>query len=148
MTWLNHAATGAFVAIAIKNPAIALPVALASHFLTDIIPHWDFKYKGGLKQMQAGRLLDLNLAFIFLIIVAAIKLKSAGLVIGCGLLAILPDAIYLPYFLSGKQNKKYSYRVLNTFKDFSHNIQKSETRWGLLVEVGWLILMSILIFEV
>src|SRR5437868_4335098 len=100
MTWLNHAATGALIAVVIKNPAVALPAAFLSHFVIDILPHWDFKFKGGPREMQAGRLIDINLALIFLIIIIAVYHGPAGLILAGGLLAILPDAIFLPYFMT------------------------------------------------
>jgi hypothetical protein len=148
MTWLNHAATGALIAVAANKPAIALPATLLSHFVIDMLPHWDFKYKGGLKQMQAGRLLDLNLAMLFLVVIMLVIHKSPGLILACGLLAILPDAIFLPYFVTGKTNDKYKLDILNKFRDFSLAIQKMETHWGLFVEIGWFLLMTLLIFEV
>ena len=40
MTATNHALTGTAVALTISNPFIALPVALASHFICDAIPHF------------------------------------------------------------------------------------------------------------
>jgi hypothetical protein len=146
MTWLNHAATGAAIATAIDRPIVALPAAFLSHFVIDVIPHWDFKFKGNLREMQAGRLIDINLALIFLIIVIAIYHGPAGLILASGLIAILPDAIFLPYFTTGKITYKFKSRVLKSFNDFSLAIQKSETRGGIFVELGWFILMNLLIF--
>lgn len=40
MTGLNHAVTGALVAAAARRPEIALPVAFASHYILDAIPHF------------------------------------------------------------------------------------------------------------
>ena len=40
MTASNHAATGALVAVAVSQPYIAVPLALAAHFAMDGIPHF------------------------------------------------------------------------------------------------------------
>jgi hypothetical protein len=37
----SHALIGASLAKLIPNPYLGLPLSLISHFLTDLIPHWD-----------------------------------------------------------------------------------------------------------
>lgn len=44
MTSASHALIGATVAYTIPNPSLGLPLAFFSHFIADIIPHWDFAY--------------------------------------------------------------------------------------------------------
>ncbi|MFZ2199576.1 MAG: hypothetical protein WAV40_02220 [Microgenomates group bacterium] len=41
MLSISHAATGAFIAVKIGNPWLAIPLILLSHYLEDAIPHWD-----------------------------------------------------------------------------------------------------------
>lgn len=41
MTATYHAAVGATLAAAISNPIVGIPVALLSHIVCDLIPHWD-----------------------------------------------------------------------------------------------------------
>jgi len=41
MLSISHAATGAFIAVKIGNPALAIPLILLSHYLEDAVPHWD-----------------------------------------------------------------------------------------------------------
>jgi len=41
MLELPHTIIGAAIATRIGNPALALPLALASHILLDLIPHWN-----------------------------------------------------------------------------------------------------------
>ena len=41
MLELPHAAIGLAIASKIPNPFIAIPLALASHFVVDLIPHWN-----------------------------------------------------------------------------------------------------------
>lgn len=44
MTATGHAIIGTVIAAKIGNPALAVPLALASHFLADALPHWDTGY--------------------------------------------------------------------------------------------------------
>lgn len=41
MLSISHAATGAFIAVKIGNPLLAIPLILLSHYLEDAVPHWD-----------------------------------------------------------------------------------------------------------
>jgi hypothetical protein len=40
MTGLNHTLVGAAVALTFKNPILIAPIALASHFVCDALPHF------------------------------------------------------------------------------------------------------------
>ena len=44
MTATGHALIGTVIAAKIGNPALAVPIALASHFAADALPHWDTGY--------------------------------------------------------------------------------------------------------
>lgn len=41
MTATAHSLVGAVIAAKIGNPALAIPIAFASNFLLDVVPHWD-----------------------------------------------------------------------------------------------------------
>ncbi|MCA9369772.1 MAG: hypothetical protein H6774_02935 [Pseudomonadales bacterium] len=41
MLSIAHATTGAFMAHLLPNPALYVPLTLASHYFQDWIPHWD-----------------------------------------------------------------------------------------------------------
>lgn len=41
MLSISHAVTGAFIAVNIGNPYLAIPLILLSHYLEDAVPHWD-----------------------------------------------------------------------------------------------------------
>ncbi|HEY5601102.1 MAG TPA: hypothetical protein VIK81_03355 [Patescibacteria group bacterium] len=42
MTATAHALIGASIAVKIANPLIGIPLAIVSHILADMVPHWDF----------------------------------------------------------------------------------------------------------
>lgn len=149
MTGLNHAATGALVAAAIDKPVIALPAALLSHFAIDILPHWNYKVPGGLRGRQATMLLDLILSVWLLLALALTVNAQPWLIVAGGLVAILPDTMWLRFFISGRPsihgNPK---KTFNRLRQFHSWIQWSESARGLIVEIIWFPLMLWLIFQV
>ena len=61
MTATAHALIGASLAVKITNPYIGLPLAIASHFVADMIPHWDAgtnHKKKSLMRLRAEAALD------------------------------------------------------------------------------------------
>ncbi len=51
MTATGHAVIGTVIAAKIGNPALAIPLAIASHVVADMIPHWDT----GVGRKEKGR---------------------------------------------------------------------------------------------
>src|SRR3990167_11027957 len=41
MTATAHALIGASLAAKIVNPVLGIPIAILSHFIADLVPHWD-----------------------------------------------------------------------------------------------------------
>jgi len=41
MTATAHALIGASIAVKVVNPILGIPLAIISHFVADLIPHWD-----------------------------------------------------------------------------------------------------------
>lgn len=142
MVGLNHALTGALVAVAIDEPLVSLPVALLSHFLIDALPHWNYQIKGNrkLRPMVIG--IDLVLSTVGIAALALVLDVSAWLFFLGGLLAILPDLMWLPYIINGKPVPRDNMSLLHIIRRFHFRIQWSESYKGALVEVAWLLLMS------
>lgn len=53
MTATGHAIIGTVIAAKIGNPALAIPIAVASHVAADYFPHWDTATNRHLKSIQA-----------------------------------------------------------------------------------------------
>lgn len=49
MTATGHAIIGTIIAIKVGDPRLAIPVALTSHILADLVPHWDTATNAKLK---------------------------------------------------------------------------------------------------
>jgi hypothetical protein len=149
MTGLSHAVTGALVVAAINKPVLALPAALASHFLVDAIPHWNYEIKPHIARRIVVMLADLTLSLTLLLVLAVTVDANPYLVIAGGLLGILPDTMWLRFFITGRPsihgNPK---RLINRVRQFHHWIQWSETAKGFFVELIWFPLMLWLIYQV
>lgn len=152
MTGLNHAATGALVAVAIHNPAIGLPAAFLSHFLTDMLPHWDY-YRLTSKQSKrwTNGAVDFCLSLVLLVILVLTLNAPAWLIFAGGLLGILPDAMWIPYLIWRRPSIQGNTKsILNRIRRFHIHIQWFETTKivGLYSEIIWFVLMIIFIYKV
>lgn len=135
MTGLNHAATGALVAVAVKQPALALPLALLSHFAIDAIPHWKYGVRGKLRKIIMRT--DLVLSLALLVILALVLTTPGWLIIACGLLCMAPDAMWLPELLQGKPPVIHKSTMIGYMRRFHRTVQWQEFNNGLYVEAIW-----------
>jgi len=139
MTGLNHAVTGAVLAVAIHNPVIAAPAAFLSHFATDMIPHWHYRYKSSSPLGLSMRITDFLASLLMLGFFA--NKYSSFLIFICGLLAISPDFMWWNFFLHGKPDPRDGKNLLHILRRMHIKIQWSESGWGIIVELIWFILM-------
>ena len=104
MLELPHALVGAAIATAIPDPRISLPLAFASHFITEYIPHWNphlFTELKTLGRVSRSSLIIVTIdASLALILGTWIALRSPAplvVLLAC-FLAVLPDIMEIPYF--------------------------------------------------
>src|SRR3990172_2562376 len=110
-----HIAVGAAIATKIPNPLIAIPLAFCSHFILEMIPHWNPHLNTEIKKQ--GKLSDktLKIIIIDLIFSTVISLgfaynalpntNHAVTILLASFASILPDLIEGPYFLFGIRSK-------------------------------------------
>ena len=102
MTATGHALIGTVIAAKIGNPALAIPIAIASHYLCDALPHWDTGYAREHKPKQRfvlESMADVMLGFILsaaliFFVFPGTNYLYAFLII---LMAQLPDWTNVPY---------------------------------------------------
>lgn len=100
MLELPHAMVGAAIAKLVPIPAVALPLALASHFITDYVPHWNphtdthGRFSGNSVTIIA---ID-SLAAVVAGVILAFNSSHFWLILSACLLAVLPDVIEIPHF--------------------------------------------------
>ena len=133
-----HVIVGAAIAAKVVNPAVAIPLAFTSHFLLDMVPHWnphiltELKRDGKIsKKSKAVISGDVVLALIVGTAIAATALPNTTLFITIMLssfAAVLPDLIEAPYFFT-----KYRSKFLESWLKFQKSIQVDADNWSGLV---------------
>ncbi len=130
MLELPHVAVGAAIATKIPNPLLAIPLAFASHFVLDKIPHWNpHIYKETKKFGQLTKkstkiiILDSSLALILGLLIASLALPSlnrAMVIIAASFASVLPDFIEAPYFFLNMRGNEF----LKKWITFHRSLQK------------------------
>lgn len=142
MTIINHAAVGAGIALIIKQPLLALPLAFLSHFALDALPHFgivgDKTYE---KIFKFKRTYFMVLVDVFgSIALTAILWGQPWYVFAAAVLAVSPDLMWVyRYFGFERFGKNPPKPGLVT--RFHQNIQWGERLWGAYLEVPITILL-------
>jgi len=110
-----HVVVGAAIASKIANPAIALPLALASHFLLDKVPHWNPHINT--EKKKYGRITKSTNNFVFLDVATSLILGFAiafkaypdinhfTWILVASFVAIVPDLAEVPYYYLNSKSK-------------------------------------------
>ena len=147
MTATNHAFTGAVVVLAVKQPALAVPLAVLSHFVLDAIPHFgihedDVIKRNGHWLFKSVVAVDVTLVLIGLVAIPWLLHAHVNpwLVLIGMLLALAPDAVWIYRFFYEVRTKLAMPH--GWFARFHQRIQWSEKPWGIFVEIVWLMVMT------
>lgn len=143
MTATNHAITGALIAVVIKNPYLALPLALASHFALDVIPHGEPR---DFRRLIAKAIIfgDCLIAGVVSVILS-LTLNSAvspWLIFGCMSLAVVPDLIWGIRYIRIKDLDKTFTEPMSKFSKMHINIQGRQFIKGFYIETIWLMAVT------
>lgn len=102
MTATGHAIIGTVIAAKVGNPALAIPLAFASHFLADALPHWDTGYHRGNKTrnkffIESG--IDVFVGFLASFVLLQLFFPATNLFYAFFMILIaqLPDWLTAPY---------------------------------------------------
>jgi hypothetical protein len=127
-----HVFIGAAIATKFPNPLIAIPLAFASHFILEMVPHWNphlnsetEKFGHITKKSTLIVIADSTLALACGSFIAYQALPDTGhaitILLAC-LASILPDLIEAPYFFLKIKNK-----LIEKWISFQKSIQ-SDTK--------------------
>ena len=104
-----HVVVGTAIAIKVGNPALALPLALASHFVLDRVPHWNphtyteaVKYGHPKKSTILLTIIDIGTAFALGLWIASQFLpdyRMSFLILLSAFASVVPDIAKYPFFL-------------------------------------------------
>jgi hypothetical protein len=110
-----HVIVGAAIASKIVHPALAIPLALGSHFILETIPHWNphlntetEKYGKPTKQTTILVIADATAALLIGSYVAYRALPNSTLALTifiASFASILPDLAEAPYFFLGVRSQ-------------------------------------------
>jgi hypothetical protein len=109
-----HVVVGAAIAFKVVNPALALPLALGSHFVLDKIPHWNphtytetKKFGKPAKNTTIIATVDSFLALgtgLFIAAQALPQVNHAIIILAACFLSVLPDISKAPYYYLKNRN--------------------------------------------
>lgn len=110
-----HVIVGAAIATKVVNPALALPLAFASHFVLEKVPHWNphlntetEKYGKPTAKSTKVVIADVAASFAAGLFIASRALPNtghAGTILAACFVAALPDIVEGPYFFLGLRSK-------------------------------------------
>lgn len=133
-----HVLVGAAIATAIPDPRISLPLALASHFITDYFPHWnphlntELKTQGQISlRSKVIIMLDAGLALIVGTYLATRSGHFIIVMLAC-FLAVAPDVAEIPYYFLGLKDIPWIKKLIHYQRAHQWNVKPV---WGILSQV-------------
>ncbi len=147
-----HVAVGALIAAKIPNPFIAIPLAFASHFILDKVPHWNphlnkemrengYPTKKSTTIVVADAAIALGIGIFFAFRAAPDYSHSLTILLAC-FASVLPDVIEAPYFFLKTKGK-----IVTKWISLHRTLQNDATPfWGLLTQAATVLAASWLIF--
>lgn len=147
MTGSNHLVAGALIAATVTQPMVAIPLAFMSHFFMDAMPHYgDTNERSWLsRNFKYILALDAVIGLSFLIAVMVLQPLNWGLIVACAIIAVLPDALWVPYFLA---DIKHEYKQPTKVARFLKWIQWGERPWGIYLELILLIYLLAVFWQI
>lgn len=140
MTITNHVLAGSIIGLTVANPVLAVFLALASHFIMDILPHFGYAGRGGYTEVLRHRLsyiVAVCTAITTVLVVILLAANGKWFALLTGLVAASPDAIgiynWLAYEKYGRQAKGLL-RLVHV--RFHRAIQWCERPWGVIIEAA------------
>ena len=145
MTATGHAIIGTVIAAKVANPALAIPIAIASHFLADLFPHWDTGYHRDHKSKTKFFIesaIDVFVSFgiswaIVTFLFPQTNLLYAFFIV---IMAQLPDWLTAPYLFFNMKFFPFNY-FYKIQKSFDHRLGMP---WGVINQVAILAAIIIL----
>lgn len=133
MTATAHALIGAAIATKVANPLLGIPLAIASHFIADLVPHWDagtnHREKSVLRlRVEAALDVILGFSLAFLLFRNLVELPYLFTMI---IAAQLPDWLEAPAWMFGIKIPPFSWMDW-----IGHKLQsRMQLPWGLITQI-------------
>lgn len=146
MTALNHALTGTAIGLIVGRPELAIPLALLSHYICDVLPHFGTsKPDKALKSSGFRNYLIAEALACMLMVVGLFWLQPVHWLLAavCAFVAAAPDLLSINRYLKTRQGKPWR---PNPYSRLAKGIQWFERPVGALIEITWLITMGVMIY--
>lgn len=136
-----HVIVGAAIATKVVHPALAIPLAMGSHFILDMIPHWNphlhhekIEYGHFSKKSIIIVVTDSTVALLVGSFIAFKALPNTALALtiffSC-FAAVLPDLIEAPYYFLNKKSK-----LIEKWIDWQRSIQATaKEKYGFITQI-------------
>lgn len=146
MTATNHALTGAIIGLVVGQPLLAVPAAVASHFICDALPHFKSNLPDKVMLKTKGfrnyLIVDASLCVLLVAILAIFQPQHWLLASVCAFAATSPDLLWINKYLRIRRGKSWQ---RNSFAKFAGGIQWFQRPIGAVVEVAWFIAAIIIL---
>ncbi|MFZ5932885.1 MAG: hypothetical protein ACOYT7_02310 [Patescibacteria group bacterium] len=137
-----HVVVGAAIATHVLTPALAIPLAVGSHFILDKVPHWNphlftetQKLGRPAKKSTTIALIDVGIALatgLFLASRFASDPPKMALILTCSLAGVTPDLVKWPYYYLGQRS-----RLLTRWVLFERSLQVNADFWpGIITQLA------------
>ena len=126
----------------VGNPWLALPMAFASHFVCDVIPHFDVPGRTAEERMESKAFLYVHIlsgAVLCGLLVLGLAITHPFhwlLAAFCAFIATSPDLLFIPRYIHVRKTGQDNVAA-SKFWQFHNNIQWFQRPIGALVEVAW-----------
>jgi len=145
MTGINHALTGAVIGTWVGQPLLAIPLAFASHFVLDVLPHFGQNYEERTKIFKA--VVGVDIALLALLF-SNLALRSEWLMTSAAVTAMSPDFAWIYRFTIKEHFGTLPKPPLNKFNQFHVGIQKLESMGNLIFEIVWLFIVGAVLVRI
>ncbi|RJQ37278.1 hypothetical protein C4559_03855 [Candidatus Microgenomates bacterium] len=145
MTATGHAILGTIIAAKVGNPALAIPIALASHVAADLFPHWDVgtnASKKKIKNLWICASIDVLLGFLISFSILFFLFPQTDLFYAFLIIIVSQsfDWITAPYYFLKLNIPPFSW-MYKLQKTFDNPLDKP---WGIINQAGILFLITAL----
>ena len=134
MTATAHALIGASIAVKVVNPYLGIPVAILSHFVADLIPHWDAgtnHRQKSLMRLKTEATFDVLLSFALSFLIFRNLVDPVYLFVMI-IAAQLPDWLEAPSWIFGLKFPPFSWMDW-----LGHKLQsRLQLPWGLVTQIA------------
>jgi hypothetical protein len=149
MTGTNHYLTGVAIAIVFRNPLLAAPMAFASHFALDVLPHFGLPFNDE-KEWKVRKVWQLRASVVdTLALTLAVVLTLQQYPVWymfIGIVAMSPDVAWIYRYVIKERFGTLKPGPAHAFNIWHYSIKKLERWWGAFVEVPFAITLFILLF--